>query len=224
MIALIKEPVFKTTPSIDKTKIFYELIQKNRPFWIKGTPDSVISMKPTHLDETHKLWLEFTDYPIELNDQEQAVCHFQLGAEKYFFVAHFKKTNNGCIVHLNEPLYQLQRRQNYRLPIPDSYKAFFNIKKNELSLKVKDISATGCRIISTDTDFRLNDEIQGELKIGKRDPIKLTCVIRHIQQDPSHKNQFFWGTEFKYLSKIAENRLFALTMDLHRELFKILEK
>jgi c-di-GMP-binding flagellar brake protein YcgR len=121
-------------------------------------------------------------------------------------------------------MFHLQRRQNYRVRIPQSFQAHFDVTEiNQAEVKAHarlgDLSSQGCRLIekSSGTTFNPGDAIKGQLVINKNSPIDLEAEVRHVKTD---EGQQIVGLEFKKLSPIQENNLFALTMEIHKEVFK----
>jgi hypothetical protein len=56
--------------------------------------------------------------------------------------------------------------------------------------------------------------------ISKNSPIEISGTVKHIKVDDSNKTLQTFGIEFNSLSSILENKLFALTMEIHKEVFR----
>ena len=220
--------IFTRISSFDeRMKLFEDLARAKAEVLCKGKEDAVIRLRSQNLNYAEG----YLDCTVEkgtpVKDAEEVLGHFFLGSEKYYFQATVSLMKNRVHLVLSENVFHLQRRQNYRVRIPENYKAHFNIVKvNGTNLpipgQIADLSGGGCRVLYMLTSplMKLDDTVVGSLAIGKRDPIELTGVVRHIKIDSVNSSLQNFGIEFTSLTPIIENRLFALTMDLYKEIFK----
>lgn len=151
------------------------------------------------------------------------ICSFSISGEKHFFTATLQpKTSTEVLIILPTKFFVLQRRQNYRLRLPESYQAVIQVLKpggiKPLAGRLIDLSVGGCRASFDleDLVFSLDQDVRGQIQVKGRDPIDFTGVIRHLQEQTV-------GVEFVPFSPALESRVFALTMDLHKELFSRLK-
>ena len=167
------------------------------------------------------------DSTESLKNGEEFLGHFFLGGEKYYFQANAKVSKDQYSIPLPEELYHLQRRQNYRVKVPEGYGAFYDIfsvngKEQNMKGQVIDISSQGCRIIyKTKTPvMQLGDKVIGHLRIKDATPLELKGEVRHFKLDEGpHPAQTF-GIEFTPINPIMENKLFAITLEIHKEFFR----
>jgi hypothetical protein len=155
------------------------------------------------------------------------IIQFTVGADKYLATAQCSASGRLLKIDLSGDIFQLHRREDFRLRIPISYKAHFQLKNKNaqapmhLSLNILDLSAGGCRIQAPThpLNLKIGDVLEGEVHLSKRDPIVITATVKHIVSDPQDENQIMAGIQFKDLGAIAKNRLQALVLDVYRELF-----
>jgi c-di-GMP-binding flagellar brake protein YcgR len=151
---------------------------------------------------------------------------FFLGAEKYFASPKFKISRGQLRIFVDGPVFLLQRREDFRLKIPQAQKVLFEIKlKNEsnqvVSCAIKDLSAGGCRLLIDPKKWqpKVGDPIAGTILISGREPIIMEASIKHIKPDSTEKNKLSCGVQFNQISEIQKNRIAAIVMDLFRVFF-----
>lgn len=211
----------------EKAKLWDDMAKARGEFLCKGTDDSICKLRVVLFNSKHQA-LECTfESPVTMKDQEEYLGHFFLGGEKYYFQSKAQVVNGKVLIPVPQELYHLQRRQNYRVHIPDGYQAFYNIilvnqKPQKITGQLADLSGQGCRVI-----YRLDaplmkagDQVTGHLLIGKRSPIEVQGIVRHIKVDESNKVIQTFGIEFTPLTPILENKLFAITLEIHKEVFR----
>lgn len=159
--------------------------------------------------------------------EKELLGNFFLGGERYFFKTPVRIDQDIVVLRMDTELFHLQRRQNYRIRIPENYEAHFlitsyNKSPVKLSGRISDLSSGGCRLTLTASTPTLEagDRIDGHIVIGKREPLEIEATVRHhkAEKHGATIRQIF-GLEFKSLSPQIEGKLFAVTMDLHREFF-----
>jgi hypothetical protein len=158
---------------------------------------------------------------------QSVVTTFSVGAERYFLTAPLSETNGGFYsLATTVDIFQLQRRQSYRIRIPESYNSCLEIKAvngKPFSYKgmIQDISTGGCRAFlkSDKPVLHTDDIIEGILMVGHRPMFPFKGKARHIRVDLKPHPQQVLGVEFIEITAAMESKLFSLTMELHRELF-----
>lgn len=211
----------------EKAKLWDDMAKARGELMCKGTEDFICKLKVVLFNPKHQSWECTFASSTLMKDQEEYLGHFFLGGEKYYFQAKAQIVNGKVIIPIPQELYHLQRRQNYRVRIPDGYQAFYNIiqvndKPQVITGQLADLSSQGCRVI-----YRLNapllkvdDKVTGQLQLGKRSPIEVQGVVRHIKVDDKDNIIQTFGIEFTPLPTILENKLFAITLELHKEIFR----
>lgn len=220
--------IFKLiTRTDEKIKLWMDLAQIKGEVLCKGKGNSVCKVRiVSYNSKTHSLECHF-ETRIKLTEKEEYLGHFFIGGEKYYFQSSAHIYLGKMMISLPEELYHLQRRQNYRVPIPDGYPASFNIiKVNNSPQKITgalgDLSSQGCKVVyRMETPMiKVGDSVAGLLSIDKRSSFELTGVVRHIKYEEGNKLIQTFGIEFTPLSPTLENKLFAITMEIHKQLFR----
>lgn len=210
----------------DKIRLWEDLADAKGEILCKGKDDNLCNIKALFYNEkTKSLECRFNS-PVRLIVNEDYLGYLFIGGEKYYFQAKAQFNQEYVVIPLPKELYHLQRRQNYRVHIPAGYKGSFEIltlnsAAGKITCDLADLSSQGCKLQCAvgKASFKMGDEIAGQLVLGTRAPIELQGIIRHVQMDALKKIQTF-GVEFISLNPILENRLFALTMEIHKEVFK----
>ncbi|HEY1079214.1 MAG TPA: PilZ domain-containing protein [Bdellovibrio sp.] len=210
----------------DKIRLWEDLADAKGEILCKGKDENLCNIKALFFNEkTKSLECRFNS-PVRLVLNEEYLGYVFIGGEKYYFQAKAQFNQEYVVIPLPKELYHLQRRQNYRVHIPAGYKGSFEILSlnsvaGKISCDLADLSSQGCKLqcLVSKASFHVDDVISGQLILGSREPIALQGIIRHLQLDASKKTQTF-GVEFTALSPIVENKLFALTMEVHKEVFK----
>lgn len=167
-----------------------------------------------------------TNPPAQMNhDSGDLICSFFLGGEKYFMQTQYQVRDRQLLVKTPEDIYHLQRREDYRIKIPNHFKALFEVhqindKYIKYSLPIWDLSGGGCRLCLNDKKYKLNaeDELHGHLFFPDRQPTQVHAVIRHVRPGPD-KETSLYGLQFLGMSEMQKNRIAAVVLDLYREFF-----
>lgn len=211
-----------------RIQLWKDLAQAHGEILAKGKEDAVCKLQVTvHNLKNNSLVCR----PIskdKLKDQESYLGYFFLGGEKYYFQSAAEAKDGNVIVPLPAEIYHLQRRQNYRVRIPQGYRGFYNIvfvngQAQNIQGQLVDISSQGCRVIYhlKNPLMKISDKVIGTLLIGDRSPIEIQGLVRHIKIDEGNKVIQTFGIEFSPLEPILESKLFAISMEIHKELFRV---
>lgn len=157
----------------------------------------------------------------------QVIVSFEITNEKFFMTTTLSALQAGYFdLRIAEaPIFRLQRRQSYRVRLPDRYLTKVQLVRvngspSTVSGKVADLSTGGCRlrIIGERKPLKIDDVIEGKITLGARPPFEFRGQIRHERSEaapPAHS----FGIEFLELPAPVAARLFAITLELHREVF-----
>lgn len=211
----------------EKLKLWQDLAQAKGELLCKGQEDVICKLRVvTFNTKTQSLECIF-ESSTKLKNHEEYLGHFFLGGEKYYFQAIALLNPGSVSIPLPQELYHLQRRQSFRARIPASYSASYNITHingdtQKIPGKVIDISSQGCRALYNIDGAIVNTgaSINGVLLLQKKDPIEIQGIIRHIKIDDENKKIQSLGIEFTPLPSVVENKLFAVTMEIHKEFFR----
>ena len=211
----------------EKIKLWQDLGQSKTELICKGKEDAVCNLVVTFYNrKTQCLECSFKT-SMHLKNREEYLGYFFLGGEKYYFQALAQVSQDKVVVPIPEELYHLQRRQNYRVHVPHNFSAFFNITQlnslpQSISGTLADLSAQGCRAVyqSDIPGLKLGDSITASLVIEKRPPIEVLAKVRHVKRGDAGKASLVLGFEFTPITPVLENRLFAITLEIHKQLFR----
>lgn len=154
------------------------------------------------------------------------VIQVQMGEDIILAQPQYSIRGESIFLQVSCDFFQLQRREDFRLRIPTSFHSQMTITSkngNPLSYSgnLVDISSGGCRIESHRRNFpvMMNDKVAGEISFLNRPSLEVSGVVRHIAPLPDNPETDLVGIQFQDLSAQSKNRIFALMMDIHRELF-----
>jgi hypothetical protein len=165
------------------------------------------------------------DPDFKFNETGELILQITLGGEKYLCSSPFHFHEDRVVIKTTGPLYHLQRRDDFRLKIPESFQAEFRIQSvnkalRPQALKIFDLSGGGCRVnhSSVPDPLKIGDVLTGEISIVGRPTISISAEVRHVIEDEPHKTQSL-GLMFIEVSTSMKNRLSGLVMDLYRQFF-----
>lgn len=215
------------TRSDEKIKLWIDLAQIKGEILCKGKGHTVCKARIiSYNSKTQSLECYFESQE-KLTDKEEYLGHFFIGGEKYYFQSSAHIYLGKIMISLPKELYHLQRRQNYRVPIPDGYPAHFNIiQVNATPQKIigalADLSSQGCKVVYRMESplMKIGDAVMGLLSIEKRPSLELNGIVRHIKYEDGNKITQTFGIEFTPLAPTIENKMFAITMEIHKQLFR----
>lgn len=214
----------------EKSKLWKDLAQAQGEIICKGQEDVVCKLRVlSYNSKSESVECKFESKDV-LKSQEEYLGHFYLGGEKYYFQSAALTQQDRITVPIPKELYRLQRRQNYRVRIPDGYGASYSIttfngKPEKWASPIADLSSQGCRVNfkGSSPQIKIGDKLGGTLLIGKRPPLEVQGIVRHVKltegDSPNQTTQTL-GIEFSPLPSILENKLFAMTMEIHKEIFR----
>jgi c-di-GMP-binding flagellar brake protein YcgR len=170
-----------------------------------------------------------TPVPIVRLDDELELL-FTLKDGRYLLKTKAEQIQKGeVMVSIGEGLYRLQRRKNFRAPIPlptDRVKLFQLGHKTlvvpQLELECVNLSVGGARFVwsSTLPDPMIGDLIKIVVAIKSVHNIEVSAQIRNMSTEGPIKTV---GIEFQNLSVREEQAILLLCMQLQRDSRKVLE-
>ncbi len=188
--------------------------------------DDLYTLKPTKVDLERYLICEKQAETIPVTGTEKVIICFNINSDKYFIQSSITPSVNGQTWNIDgqNDIFKLQRRQHYRVNIPPAYKskAVFRDPKSDSKIctgVISDISSGGCKVLLDKPSLLKVDETPFiDIYIGRRDAITLTAEIRSVRSVTDPLGQQALGIMFKSVSSLTESKIFAITMELHREL------
>ncbi|MBY0553750.1 PilZ domain-containing protein [bacterium] len=132
----------------------------------------------------HISLMKFSSYDFS---NEPVICTFQVKEDRYFFKSHLSSTNIDYIVEVPSEIFQLQRRNDYRVSMPVGvvYKCEIrdvNGVKTTTKAEIRDMSLGGCQIsVNGTVEIKQNDELDLYIKLDKFEFPKLPLTAKHIK-------------------------------------------
>lgn len=119
---------------------------------------------------------------------EAVICSFDVKDEKYFFKSSISATETDLIILIPTDVYQLQRRNDFRISLTQSmaYECevkTINFQKVNLKAEMRDLSLGGCLISLRHADkFEIpkDSEVEIALKIGAFENPSITTTAKHV--------------------------------------------
>ena len=214
------------TPSQQKALVA-SLVKNKISFDCKCSSDeSIYILIPVKIQDDRYIYCEKSTDPIPLSGQERVIICFDVGVEKYFMQATIVPTADSNLWKIDSQttIFKLQRRQSFRISIPSIYKSKAILRSSETNQQLcvgvlTDISSGGCKVLVEGSSLLKGGEMPLiDIYIGRRDPITLSCEIRNVIKLSDPHAQDSLGIMFRLVNSATESKLFAITLELHREL------
>lgn len=211
----------------DRNKIIFDFVQSQNEMLTK-IHGEIYKLKPFRLKSKTLVCLPSDPQSKLLKGAAEAIHSFFIGGEKYFFKGAVTASNGTFEVTFDVDLFHLQRRQSYRIRIPESYNSHAKIlivngeKSKTIEGKVQDLSAGGCAIeLPTDIQLSINDQLHVEFWMKNKKSFETPVQIKYISpvKQRGGKAKVSYGVEFKPNEKFLEQKVFAITVELYRELY-----
>jgi len=163
--------------------------------------------------------LKFSDFHFK---NEPVICLFTIKEEVYFFKSLLNNTNADYAIDFPTDIYQLQRRNDYRVSIPvglyyESEIRILNAQSKKIKIEVRDISLGGCQLLvkKSSDEFKSEDKIELYIKIDRFEFTQLTMTVKHVKVVES-QNYSLIGASFTDLTGSTISEMQALLMHLDR--------
>ncbi len=162
-------------------------------------------------------------FNFETYMNESVVCSFEIKDEKYFFKSNLKSTNAELLVNVPFEVFQLQRRNDFRVSIPTSasYECIIktlNHQRANIKAELRDLSLGGCLVSLKNADqhvIPMDCEVEISLVINEFENLSILTTAKHIKPVPNN-NTVQLGLQ--YLDPNADflSELQALLVQLDR--------
>lgn len=188
---------------------------------------SILNLTANHLVDSYMVVLADTlDVPL----QEEVIVTFNIGQEKYFMKTTFTDhdlANHYCM-SLDTSLFKLQRRDSFRVSIPQGYSAKIHVhqidnRKVDKKFCLFDLSGGGLSFeipANVPTEAKKGEILTAEIEIGGRFKKEFSALIRHcIAVGSQGSGLKKIGIEFTNMSPNDQSEIIKVVMDIHRDLF-----
>ena len=157
----------------------------------------------------------FEDYSTE-----PAVCSFEVGGDKYFFKAAITSESFGLMLSIPVEIYKLQRRNDFRVSIPESLKytcviKTINDRSANIIAEIRDLSLGGCQLVVGQNELKDKDTASLYLKLSSFEWERIRCAVNRIMPI-KNENKFYVGLQFLEPSSAFVTDLQSLLVQLDR--------
>lgn len=215
--------IFKKVALSQRKAIFRDLAKQNIQILVKSN-DQIFHLIAKQTEKDEVLLCHHTQDSKVIQGHHKVMVQFIYEENRYFIQTELKVESGWIVLDTNQDLFQLQRRANARVDIPEGYLAEFTITSFEAKAYfqtslLKDISAGGFRaeIQGEFPELKIGDHLKGMLKLGSRRPLELQIEVRFVMKNEK-QNQVL-GAQILNIDMGMESRLLMLMMDLQREFY-----
>lgn len=222
------QAIFKKVALSEKKMILRDVTYDKLQLSVKGAAqEEMFHLIAIQNEKDEVLLCHHTADSSGIREAQKAVVNFAIKNERYFFQSELYFEAGWVVLKLDSDLFQLHRRANARITIPDAYGAIFYLsryagKSYFIDCKIKDFSAGGCKIElhSDKPELNVGESIKGSLHLGNRRPLELDVEVRFVQKwEKNGSVSQIAGVQFLNVNQVLETRLLSLAMDLQHELF-----
>ncbi|KHD88327.1 MAG: hypothetical protein OM95_09285 [Bdellovibrio sp. ArHS] len=221
--------IFKKVALSEKKMLFREVAHDKLQVAVKGSSqEELFHLIAVQTEKDEALLCHHTADSKSITTAQKCVVNFAFNNERYFIQTELYFEAGWAVLKIDGDLFQLQRRANARLDLPEKYDALFILTKAVgkslfLDCRVKDISAGGIKIELPQTapEVKIGDILKGNLRLGARRAIEFEVEVRFVQKK-EHGGGLttqIAGVQFLHVDTLLEGRLLSLVMDLQREIF-----
>ncbi|MGZ3771611.1 MAG: flagellar brake protein [Bdellovibrio sp.] len=222
------QSIFKKVGISEKKMLFRQITEEKVQLTVKGTAtDNLFHLIAVQNEKDEVLLCHHTADSKEIKESQSAVINFSFKNERYFFQTELYFESGWIVLKLDTELFNLQRRANARVDLPEAYNGVFFLnqhldKSYFIDCKIKDISAGGLKIeLPSDAPkLKIDDNLKGSLRLGNRRAMEMEVKVRFVQKSELNGKEIqIAGVQFLNVDQTLENRLLSLMMDLQRELY-----
>jgi hypothetical protein len=214
-------PIFQPIPrSPERDQILADAAMAGVDVLVKFSESQVLVAKALKWVPPFKLQLA---YPEGLRPVVQNLIPVQFASrgDKYFAQAFIQDTGTHLFLVMEGPIFKVQRRQSFRLRLPDDYPMkvlLFEMNGHKMNenAKLLDLSEGGCSLtVPRSLAQSMGAYIGLNIKIGARPAFVQFGHVRYLKEEKDHVR---FGVQFDQENKLNAD-LFNLTRDLYVELF-----
>lgn len=217
--------IFKKVAVSEKKMLFREIAHEKLQVAVKGA-ESNFHLIAVQSEKDLALMCHHTADSKGVNQNQAVMLSFNFKTERYFMQTELYFEAGWAVIKIEGELFQLQRRANARVEIPDKYDATFILNQHGgknyfIDCRLKDVSAGGFKMEMTDgPEFKIGDKAKGLFKLGNRRPIEFEIEVRFVMaKEANGKKLQIAGVQFQNIDSILESKLMSVVLDLQREIF-----
>lgn len=175
----------------------------------------------THLkNDKYLSVLKFHDFDFS---NEPVLCSFSFKDELYFFNSYLNNSKVEYLIDIPSEIYQLQRRNDFRVSMPIGLPHECNINyvrgiQKNVEAEVRDLSMGGCQlsVAAYQLEISQDDEFDMSLKIDRFEFPRLNLIAKHVKVI-KEQDTLLIGCSFTDLTGEASSDMQALLMFLDRK-------
>jgi c-di-GMP-binding flagellar brake protein YcgR len=202
-------------------KELVSFIDHNQTELILKISDQFVKASVTHI-KNDKYFSIFRFHNFDFSN-EPVTCCFHSRDEIYFFKSYINSAKAEYIIDLPTEIFQLQRRNDFRISMPIGLPHtcvinFINGSQKNINVEMRDLSLGGCQLNAPayETEIKTDDEIFIHLKIDRFEFAQLRLKARHCKIIKEQDSMLI-GASFVDLDGENLSELRALLMFLDRK-------
>ncbi|MEQ1723537.1 MAG: PilZ domain-containing protein [Pseudobdellovibrio sp.] len=162
--------------------------------------------------------LKFSSYDFS---NEPIICSFQTKEDRYFFKSYLNSNNSDYSIEVPDEVFQLQRRNDFRVSMPMGVVYTCEIRNINGSTKaikaeIRDMSLGGCQVsVAGGSEVKKDDEVDLYVKLDKFEFAKLPLNVKHVKNIEG-QNTLLIGASFFQLGGALTSELQSMLMHLDR--------
>ncbi len=161
---------------------------------------------------------------LRFENREKVVVNFGIDQGLYFLQTDLKlQGKNEYAINFDQKIYKIQRRDNFRLTLPEDYSVEVEFEKSFIPgsnrFKLSNLSQGGMGVSipqSKSMSVERGRRVDATLYLPDRDAFAIHAVIRHYRDEAEFVQV---GFEFEALAPELEQLLGNIMMDLYRLMF-----
>ncbi len=162
---------------------------------------------------------------VSFQNRDEVIVNFGIDQGLYFLKTDLRlQGKTEFAINLDQKIYKIQRRDNFRLTLPDDFLVEATFEKGflpsaETKVRLVDLSVGGMGVLipqKLSMGVEKNRRVDGTVYLPGREPMEVHCIIRHYRDSETHVRV---GFEFEALAPEAEQLLGNIMMDLYRLMF-----
>lgn len=220
-----KEPFERIKSSRERLELFQKLAQLKLDLLCKADEESLFNFKIQSVDPKLVRGRVVAVDRVPLKSG-QAVMQVAIEQERFFFSCELELDGNEASFKWDVPIYKLQRRASFRIPIPAELEFNLNLikwagKTVFWEARVVDFSDGGVKCFLLDPDRRLQsgDSLTLAMHAYTGKSLELEAVVRHAQSVVQEGSlTVYYGLEFVNVSPGVKSKLVAMSLDLQRRI------
>lgn len=211
-----KQPFERILSLIDRKKIFLDLISNKIPIIVKLSDGKLLSFRGINLTSEGHLEGLLNEKGLGASKQKTVVVFFYVKKDRYFVNTKLIKNNLGWRILNATDFYKLNRRDSYRIEIPDSIQISFQATNAggtpcNITTRVIEFSAGGARIRwPGNPAIKRGQVLKGTWLWLKGKQFPITALVKH------QPVQGVYGIEFIEMDTALSNRLKVLSIELQQ--------